>query len=108
MGFHKDYTGVKGVYLDGSFECLDILDHLTNKMRDERSAGLFCCRHDPKTGDNYYTFYRYNERFPFGSYVYLDKDTNTVFIELENRLIGFNLDYIKQLIKENKNELYNR
>lgn len=102
MGFHKDYTDVKGVYLDGSLECLDILDHLTNKMRDERSAGLFCCRYDPNTGENYYTFYRYNERFPFGSYVCLDKDTNTVFIELENRLVGFNLDYIKQLIKEGK------
>jgi hypothetical protein len=108
MAFRKDYTNVKGVYLDGSLECLYILDHLAHHMRDERCAGLFCCRCDPETHESYYTFYDYEEHFPFGSYVYLEKDTNTIFIELENRLVGFNLDYIKQLIKEKKDGLYNR
>jgi hypothetical protein len=108
MSFRKDYSNVKGVYLDESLECLDILDHLTHNMRDERSAGLFCYRCDPETNYHYYTFYNYSEPFPIGSYVYLDKDTDTVYIEHENRLVGFNLGYIKQLIKEKKDELYNR
>lgn len=108
MSFRKDYSNVKGVYLDESLECLDILDYLTHNMRDERSAGLFCYRCDPDINYHYYTFYNYSEPFPIGSYVYLDKDNDTVFIEFENRLVGFNLDYIKQLIKEKKDELYNR
>lgn len=107
MSFRKDYTNVKGVYLDGSLECLNILDHLTHHMRDEKSAGLFCCRCDPETHENYYTFYDYEEHFPFGSYVYLEKDTDTIFIELNNRLVGFSLDFIGAKIKVKKYELYN-
>ena len=108
MAFRKDYTNVKGVYLDGSLECLDILDYLTHHMRDEKCCGLFCCRCDPGTNESYYTFYDYGEHFPFGSYVYLEKDTDTIFIELNNRLVGFNLDYIEAKIKVKKDELYNR
>lgn len=106
--FRKDYSNVKGVYLDGSFECLDILDYFTHHMRDERSGGLFCCRCNPETGEKYYTFYDYEEHFPFGSYVYLDREIHTIYIELNNRLIGFYLPNVKALIKERKNELYNR
>lgn len=100
MSFRKDYSNVKGVYLDESLECLDILDHLTHHMRDEKCCGLFCARYDPETCESYYTFYNYEEHFSLGSYVYLEKDTNTIFIEYNNRLIGFNLDYIKEIIKE--------
>lgn len=108
MSFRKDYSNVKGVYLDESLECLDILDYLTHSMRDERSAGLFCYRCDPKTNEKYYTFYIYEERFPLGSYVYLDKDLDTIFIELDNRCVGFYLKDVKEMIKEKKDELYNR
>ena len=108
MSFRRDYKNVKSVYLDGSLECLDILDHLTHHIRDERCAGLFCCRCDPKADEKYYTFYDYGEHFPFGSYVCLDKETDTIFIEYNNRLIGFNLKDVKQRIKEKKDGLYNR
>lgn len=108
MSFRKNYTNIKGVYLYESLECLEILDYLTHRIRDEKNAGLFCCRCDPKTNEKYYTFYDYEEHFPFGSYVYLEKDTDTIFIELNNRLVGFSLDYIKAKIEVKKDELYNR
>lgn len=108
MAFRKDYSNIKGVYLEESLECLDKLDHLTHKIRDEKCCGLFGYRCNPIADEKYYTFYDYEEHFPFGSYVCLDKDTDTIFIEYNNRLIGFNLKDVKQRIEERKNELYNR
>ena len=108
MSFRKDYSNIKGVCLEESLECIDILDHLTHKMRDEKCCGLFGYRCDPIANEKYYTFYNYVEHLPLGSYVYLDKDINTIYIEFENRLIGFNLDHIQKTIEERKNELYNR
>lgn len=108
MSFRKDYSNIKGVYLNGSIECLDTLDYLTHRMRDENCSGLFAYKYDPYRDVYFYRFYNCDIEFPFDSYVYLDKDTNTIFIECNNRLIGFNLDDIKQIIEERKNELYNR
>lgn len=100
MSFDKDYSNVKGVYLNGSIECLDTLDYLTHRIRDEENRGLFACKYDPQRNIYFYSFYSCDIEFPFGSYVYLDFETDTLYIEFDNRLVGFHLPTIQDNIKE--------
>ena len=102
MAFREDYSHLKVVQLDGSFECFNILDNFTDSMRDENCSGLFCYRHDIERNYSYFTFYGLTEEIPMGSAVTIDRENKVLGIEINNRLITFHLPTLKKQINEVK------
>ena len=104
MGFHTNYSDVRAVCFTNSFECFDILDFFTHKMRDEHQRGLFGYHYDTQRDKEFFTFYDFSMEFEMGAYIFYDDEKDFIYIEDNNRLYAFNLKHIQQTIEGRKRQ----